>query len=150
MQYCATSPQPLWFMASVGSDCPDTEPFACYGRTGAQILVSIGRNFRTINDENTWFEYNMLVFAMVVVVKCIHLLGFTLKCNQAQVPQPPQQRRVQLSHESSGMRGITLQASSTPSTPSSKPSARVGPEGSGGGRSLMTRDREGSCLSSAI
>ena len=73
-----------------GFFCPELPAAACYGRTGAQILTSLGFNFQTISADDEWLPYSGLVFAQVVFWKVLFLLLFVWSSRRMQTPGPSQ------------------------------------------------------------
>jgi hypothetical protein len=72
-----------------GFYCPHLPPAACYGRTGAQILTSLGANFQTINARNEWVESTVFMFAQAVVWKALFWLLMVWRSTRSQAPTPP-------------------------------------------------------------
>eukprot|EP00966_Prymnesium_polylepis_P321808 7378100-Prymnesium_polylepis.2 len=61
---------------------------SCYGRTGKQILDSFGMTFMPIQStdpdvgDDFWFPFAMLLVAMGLFFKVVHLILITKKCGQ--------------------------------------------------------------------
>lgn len=134
-----------------GFFCPEAEPFACFGRTGSQILTSIEKNYRTINDQDNWFRYTLIVLAMALVLKTSHTVSFSLKCAEAQTPQPAGRGRVaNTSGASTDFRGIMMRGESTPATHTPGRGARTNVDAIAQSKTAMQCSTAGSCLSNAI
>ena len=76
--------------AGHGFFCPKLRPAACYGRTGAQILTSLGFNFQTISADDNWLPYAGLIFAQVLFWKLLFLLLFVWRTKRMQTPKAVQ------------------------------------------------------------
>ena len=76
-----------------GFFCPAFPQVACFGRTGAQLLTSIGANFQSINDKNEWFTFSLVLIIISVVFKTVHIFTFVAQCQRSETPssasEPP-------------------------------------------------------------
>ena len=78
-------PAPPWgpycIVSSLDADgfgyvCPALPPAACYGRTGRQILSSIGATFKSVTADDIWLQYSAYVSVQVIFWKVAFLVVF--------------------------------------------------------------------------
>ena len=83
--YCTlTCPDP----DGLGYFCPLLPPAACYGRTGKQILTSIGATFKSVPADDVWLRYTVYVAIQVVAWKVAALVLLVWICSSYQRPKP--------------------------------------------------------------
>jgi len=73
---------------------PNLSPMNCYGRTGGQVLDSIGQNFSTITSESTFWEDLSYVLILGVVFKCMFVILMSKKCTAATKILAPKQKPI--------------------------------------------------------
>jgi len=89
LKYCARSMAYLEFHGTEwqGAELDASEPrgftcpgFECFGRTGAQVLDSLGVNFKSISSENTLTEDVAVMVAVALFFKCLFAAAAFWNC----------------------------------------------------------------------
>lgn len=63
-----------------GFTCPGIPILECFGRTGAQVLDSLGTNFKSISSENTLTEDVAIMVAVALFFKCLFAAAAVWNC----------------------------------------------------------------------
>jgi len=74
---------------SIGFFCPGEALNSCFGKTGTQILNSVGGTFPSISGEVDWGRNCAICLAIGVFFKIAFSLQLVIKCREAQVPKAP-------------------------------------------------------------
>jgi ABC-type multidrug transport system ATPase subunit len=68
--------------------CPDEAPISCFGRTGPQILDSVGVNYSAFSSDDLYARNTGIVIAIGAVFRLLYLAWMVAKCRTSEEPKP--------------------------------------------------------------